>query len=100
MFYLVPGAQGSTEIGRRWVNWACYLPVGAEDLPDFLVDEEGKHHEHSLPPGSMRIREEDRLKRLMSEHLPSYFAEIIAQYRSQFRQESVGWVRTSACASF
>ena len=27
-------------------------------------------------------------------------AEIIARYRSQFRQESVGWVRTSACASF
>ncbi len=27
-------------------------------------------------------------------------AEIIAQYRSQFRQESVGWVRTPACASF
>ena len=26
--------------------------------------------------------------------------EIIAQYRSRFQQESVGWVRTSACASF
>lgn len=27
-------------------------------------------------------------------------AEIIALYRSRFRQESVGWVRTPACASF
>ena len=26
--------------------------------------------------------------------------EIVTQYRARFRQESVGWVRTPACASF
>lgn len=86
VFYFVPGAQGSTEVGRRWVNWACYIPVGVEDLPDFLVDKEGRRHEHSLPPGSVRIAEEDRFKALMARHLPSYFAEIIAKSHDTFVQ--------------
>ena len=35
-----------------------------------------------------------------TEEVRESIAEIIAQYRARFQQESVGWVRTSACASF
>ncbi len=86
VFYFVPGASGSTELGERWVNWACYLPVAAEDLPDFLVDRSGQRHDHSIPPGSMRLAEEDRLKGLMADHLPSYFADIISDSIDTFVQ--------------
>ncbi len=86
VFYFVPGARGSTELGERWVNWACYLPVAAEDLPDFLVDRSGQRHDHSLPPGSMRLAEEDRLKGLMADHLPSYFVDIISASIDTFVQ--------------
>ena len=73
-------------MGKRLVNWACYLPVAPEELPDFLVDRNGQRREHSLPPGSMRIAEEGRLKGVMAEHLPSYFAEIITASRDSFVQ--------------
>lgn len=86
VFYFVPGEGGSTDVGKRWVNWACYLPVAAEALPDFLVDRNGQRQEHSLPPGSMRIAEEDRLKGVMADHLPSYFADIIAASVDTFVQ--------------
>jgi 2-polyprenyl-6-methoxyphenol hydroxylase-like FAD-dependent oxidoreductase len=86
VFYFVPGEGGSTDVGDRLVNWACYLPLAPEELPGFLVDRYGQRQEHSLPPGSMRIAEEERLKGVMAEHLPSYFAEIIAASRDSFVQ--------------
>lgn len=86
VFYFVPGRDGSTSAGSRWVNWACYIPVEAEALPEFLVDRHGRRREHSLPPGSMRPREEARLKEMMSDHLPSYFAEIVSDSADTFAQ--------------
>lgn len=86
VFYFVPGKDGSTRPGSRWVNWACYVPVEAEALPEFLVDRHGRQHEHSLPPGSMRPSEEARLQELMAEHLPSYFAEIVSDSTNTFAQ--------------
>lgn len=86
VFYFVPGKDESTDVGERFVNWACYLPVAAEALPDLLVDKNGQRQEHSLPPGSMRIAEEERLKEMMSHHLPSYFSEIITDSHDTFVQ--------------
>jgi 2-polyprenyl-6-methoxyphenol hydroxylase-like FAD-dependent oxidoreductase len=86
VFYFVPGEGGSTEVGERWVNWACYIPVTPEALPDFLVDRDGQRQEHSLPPGSMRIDDENRLKRVMADHLPSYFVDIIIDSVDTFVQ--------------
>jgi 2-polyprenyl-6-methoxyphenol hydroxylase-like FAD-dependent oxidoreductase len=86
VFYFVPGEGGSTNVGDRWVNWACYLPVAAEALPEFLVDRDGERRQHSLPPGSMRIAEEERLKGVIADHLPSYFADIISDSFDTFVQ--------------
>lgn len=86
VFYFVPGHQGSVRPGHRWVNWACYVPVAAEALPDFLVDRAGRRHEHSIPPGSMREAEEARLKSLMADHLPRYFSRIIDASKDTFAQ--------------
>jgi 2-polyprenyl-6-methoxyphenol hydroxylase-like FAD-dependent oxidoreductase len=86
VFYFVPGRGGSVAKGSRWVNWACYLPVPDADLPGFLTDLDGRRHDGSIPPGLMRPTEEDRLKRLMREHLPPYFSDIVAASRDTFAQ--------------
>jgi 2-polyprenyl-6-methoxyphenol hydroxylase-like FAD-dependent oxidoreductase len=86
VFYFVPGSSGSTNKGERWVNWACYVPVAEEDLPEFLTDRDGRRHESSLPPGAMRLEEEARLKGLMGQHLPPYFAQIVAGSADTFAQ--------------
>lgn len=78
--YRMPNAGGGA------VNFACYLPLTAAELPEFLVDRSGVRHATSLPPGAMRLQEEARLRALMREHLPSYFADIVAQARDTFAQ--------------
>ena len=86
VFYFVPGTDGSIDAGNRRVNWACYIPVPEEELLEFLVDRCGNQKKHSLSPGAMRLEEEERLKKLMSEHLPSYFSEIVADSQDTFVQ--------------
>ena len=86
VFYFVPGADGSVEKGRRWVNWAMYVPMEESDLPQFLVDKTGSRQPGSLPPGMIRAEEEERLKRLAQESLPSYFGDIIAASQDTFAQ--------------
>ncbi|KPJ81206.1 MAG: hypothetical protein AMS19_08530 [Gemmatimonas sp. SG8_23] len=86
VFYFVPGADGSTRRGDRWVNWACYIPIGPADLPDFLIDRHGEARGSSIPPGAMRLSEERRLKELMARHLPGYFSEIVSRSVETFAQ--------------
>ena len=86
VFYFVPGRGGSVVKGSRWVHWACYLPVPDADLPECLTDSKGRRHDGSIPPGLMRPAEEARLRRLMREHLPPYFSDIVAASTSTFAQ--------------
>jgi 2-polyprenyl-6-methoxyphenol hydroxylase-like FAD-dependent oxidoreductase len=86
VLYFVPGHNGSAAKNERLVNWAAYVPVSEEKLPDFLIDREGRQRSGSLPPGSMRLEEEVRLKRLMKTHLPPYYADIINSSRDTFAQ--------------
>jgi 2-polyprenyl-6-methoxyphenol hydroxylase-like FAD-dependent oxidoreductase len=78
--YRMPNGRGAA------INFACYLPLTAAALPEFLVDRAGQSHATSLPPGGMRLEEEARLQALMREQLPSYFADIVAQGRDTFAQ--------------
>ena len=86
VLYFVPGADGSTKPGERWVNWAAYIPVEEADLAGFLVDKNGKQRSHSMPPGMMRLEEENRLKQLMRDHLPTYYADIVCASSNTFAQ--------------
>ena len=86
VLYFVPGSDGSTAKGERLVNWAAYIPVTGEDLPAFLVDRNGRQQSSSMPPGSMRMDEENRLKNLMRQHLPTYYADIVGSSQDTFAQ--------------
>jgi 2-polyprenyl-6-methoxyphenol hydroxylase-like FAD-dependent oxidoreductase len=86
VLYFVPGHDGSVAKGERLVNWAAYIPVTAEELPDFLIDRDGRQRPGSIPPGGMRLEEENRLKKLMGDHLPTYYADIINASQGTFAQ--------------
>lgn len=86
VIYIVPGIQGSTTEGERLFNWGAYIPVGDDELPEFMIDRHGSSHVGSLPPGSMRIENEKRLQDLMAANLPRYFAEITAKTENTYIQ--------------
>lgn len=86
VFYFVPGHAGSVAKGERWVNWACYTPLPAEELAQFLTDRTGRRRSHSLPPGSVRPEEEAGIKRLARDAFPPYFGEIVNATRDTFVQ--------------
>jgi 2-polyprenyl-6-methoxyphenol hydroxylase-like FAD-dependent oxidoreductase len=84
IFYFVPNPEGTTAPGHRLVNWGLYLPIAASELPDFLTGTDGRRHEGSLPPGSMPLPTEQRLKQLARDRLPTYYADIVEQGRDTF----------------
>ena len=78
VFYFVPGVNGSIEPDERWVNWALYVRVPEGELTDFLTDKDGQQRYGSLAPGRMSAQQEAALKQLARDHLPTYYADIIA----------------------
>ena len=68
------------------VNWAAYIELPVAEVPAFMIDVHGRPRVGSLPPGAMRPDEEDRLKALMAENLPSYYGDIIARTQNTYVQ--------------
>jgi hypothetical protein len=86
VIYYVPGFDGSTQEGERLYNWAAYVPVSYDDLPEFMIDRDGQKRTGSLPPGTIRDEEEHRLKQLMYDNLPGYYADIVARTENTYAQ--------------
>ena len=86
VLYFVPNHTGSKAEGERIFNWAAYIPISEADLPAFMVDRDGKNHAGTIPPGKMRLAEENRLKNLMQANLPTYYADIIAKTKDTYVQ--------------
>ena len=84
--YFIPNENGSVAEGERIYNWAAYIPLAEEDLAEFMVDRHGRFHDGSLPPGSMRLSKENRLKAVAAENLPAYYAEILNKTQNTFVQ--------------
>ena len=84
--YFVPNHDGSVEEGNRIYNWAAYIPIPESELPEFMVDRDGISHSGTIPPGNMRLEEENRLKRLMQDNLPDYYGEIIGKTENTYVQ--------------
>lgn len=86
VMYFIPNENGSVEEGERIYNWAAYIPLAEPDLGEFMIDRNGRFHDGTLPPGYMRLSEENRLKALVAENLPAYFAEIISKTENTYVQ--------------
>ena len=84
--YFIPHQNGSMEKGNRIFNWAAYIPIPEPELPEFMVDRDGISRAGTIPPGKMKLEEEDRLKRLMQDNLPTYYGDVIAKTQNTYVQ--------------
>ncbi len=75
-FYLVPGVDGSTERGKRLVNWGLHLSVFEVERAELLTGKNPPAYAGPLPAGR-----EDKLKSWVPEVLPELYAEIVAKSR-------------------
>lgn len=75
--YFVPGEDGSTRTGERFVNWAAYIPVPEGDLASLMVDRSGRTREGAIPPGELRPEVEASLKATMEAELPDYYGAMV-----------------------
>ena len=86
VIYFVPGFDGSVKEGERIYNWAAYIPVTEEEVPEFMIDRQGVRRTGSLPPGTIRPEAEKRLKQLMQANLPGYYADIVSKTEHTYAQ--------------
>lgn len=50
LVYLVPGDDGTTEVGKRRWNWVWYRPMSDDSLKTLMLDRNGTQRSTSLPP--------------------------------------------------
>lgn len=84
--YFVPGEDGSMEPGHRLFNWAAYIPLPESELSTFMVGHDGTSYSGTIPPGKMRPTEENRLKQLMQDNLPTYYSDILSKTQNSYVQ--------------
>lgn len=77
--FVIPNVDGSMKPGERIINWAAYIPVPESELDEFMLDNEGNRRAGSIPAGAMRKQQDDDLKAMMAEQLPSYYGDILAK---------------------
>ncbi len=85
--YMIPSREGSDAVGDRLFNWACYFPLPEADLPDFMIDNAGEARVGTIPAGAMRPEQDNALKAMIREQLPSFYADIIAQSQNNQIQQ-------------
>lgn len=86
VIYFIPNDDGSIAPGKRIFNWAAYLPIAESELPEFMIGRDGTRYTGTIPPGQMRLEEENRLKQLMHDNLPTYYGDIVAKTQNTYVQ--------------
>lgn len=86
VIYYVPDENGLTGKGQRIFNWAAYIPIPESDLMSFMIDRHGNSLSGSIPPGRIRLEEEERLRKLMRDNLPTYFGDIVDKTKDTYVQ--------------
>jgi 2-polyprenyl-6-methoxyphenol hydroxylase-like FAD-dependent oxidoreductase len=85
--YLVPGADGAMEPGRRRRNWVWYrrIPAGPQ-LDAALTGADGQLHEGTLPPGAMGELQAAQLRADAGRILAPSFASLVEATAQPFMQ--------------
>jgi 2-polyprenyl-6-methoxyphenol hydroxylase-like FAD-dependent oxidoreductase len=86
VLYFIPNEYGSAAPGNRIFNWAAYVPLAEADLPEFMIDKDGRHRVGTIPPGHLREDAETALKTRLADNLPSYFGEIVGKTQHTYVQ--------------
>jgi 2-polyprenyl-6-methoxyphenol hydroxylase-like FAD-dependent oxidoreductase len=91
--YLIPGANGILEPGKRLINFVYYTNYHAKcptersrEFRDLMTDVDGAYHRITLPPGKMAPAEWEKQCVRAREILPTAFAEIVCATDNPFVQ--------------
>ncbi|KAK4542667.1 hypothetical protein LTR36_006239 [Oleoguttula mirabilis] len=86
--YLIPGEDGTLEIGQRLFNWVwyCNYAEGTAELDELMTDAQGRRHAITLPVGGMREEVLAQQKAYAKEVLPPQYAEAVGKTEQPFIQ--------------
>ena len=86
--YTIPGIDGAMEPGKRLLNFVWYtnFPEGGQDLEDVMTDVDGKRRRVTIPPGMMRPKAWEMVKKRGRDRLPPQMAEMVEKTKQPFVQ--------------
>ena len=86
--YIIPGAGGTLEKGKRLFNWVwyCNYEDGSDELEELMTDINSKRHPITLPVGSMQPQVWEKQKKHAADVLPPQFAEAVEKTKQPFIQ--------------
>ncbi|HMH08299.1 MAG TPA: hypothetical protein VK579_16610, partial [Terriglobales bacterium] len=85
--YLIPGEHGELEAGSRRLNWVWYWNTDEErELPDILLDTDGRAHRSSVPEGKVQQPRVATMRQRAEEHLPAMLAQLVHSTPEPFIQ--------------
>jgi 2-polyprenyl-6-methoxyphenol hydroxylase-like FAD-dependent oxidoreductase len=91
--YLIPGANGTLEPGKRLINFVYYtnfpsesLDEPSEELEELMTDIDGVRHRITMPPGKTNPVAWEKQREIAKEKLPPPFAEIVRATKKPFVQ--------------
>jgi 2-polyprenyl-6-methoxyphenol hydroxylase-like FAD-dependent oxidoreductase len=84
--YLIPGADGELEVGRRRLNWVWYWNVPEPELHELLTGRDGRARHFSVPPGQVGERFVEAQRVRARSLLPEPFARLVEATEEPFLQ--------------
>lgn len=85
--YVIPGENESLVPGNRRFNWVWYVNYDEQtELPDILMDKNGRRRTHSIPPGMMAFNVEQEMRIYANLVLTDPFKTLVAATTEPFVQ--------------
>lgn len=85
--YLIPGEHGELEPGFRRLNWVWYWNTDEQrELPDILLDSDGRAHRSSVPAGKVQQQHVAMLHQRAEQHLPAVLVQLVRSTPEPFIQ--------------
>jgi 2-polyprenyl-6-methoxyphenol hydroxylase-like FAD-dependent oxidoreductase len=84
--YLIPGADGETEPGKRRLNWVWYWNVPESGLSELMTGVDGRERDFSVPPGQVRAELFEKQNAIAEKVFCPQFFELWRATESPFLQ--------------
>ncbi len=87
LLYPIPSVEGSTQPGRRLLNFVWYRNYAAgAALEGLMTDFTGVHHDITLPPGTVRSEHVEEMRTFARANLAPQIAEVVESAGQPFVQ--------------
>lgn len=86
VMYFIPDAEGNTATGQRVCNWAAYIPIDENELPQLMKGKDGVQYTGTLPPGQITDENVSMLNEFIAQNTPKYHAEVAKRTQNSYIQ--------------